>query len=33
MENYVISLEELMWGGLLVAATMAMHGTCMFAIL
>ena len=31
--TYVISLEEVFWGGLLVAITMAIHGTGMFAIL
>jgi len=33
MEIYVIKLDEVMWGGLLVAITMAIHGTGMFAIL
>jgi hypothetical protein len=33
MSTYVISLEEAMWGGLLVAITMAVHGTGMFVIL
>jgi hypothetical protein len=33
MSTYVISLDELMWGSLLVAITMAIHGTGMFLIL
>ncbi len=33
MSTYVISLDEVMWGGLLVAITMAIHGTGMFMIL
>jgi len=33
MEIYVIKLHEVMWGALLVALTMAIHGTGMFAIL
>ena len=33
MEIYEIKLHEVMWGGLLVALTMAIHGTGMFAIL
>jgi hypothetical protein len=33
MELYVIKLHEVLWGGLLVALTMAIHGTGMFAIL
>ena len=33
MEIYVIKLDEVMWGGLLVAITMAIHGTGMFSIL
>jgi hypothetical protein len=33
MSTYVISFEEVMWGALLVAITMAIHGTGMFAIL
>ena len=33
MSTYVISLDEVMWGGLLVAITMAIHGTGMFVIL
>jgi hypothetical protein len=33
MDLYVIKLDELMWGGLLVAITMAIHGTGMFSIL
>ena len=33
MEIYVIKLDEVMWGGLLVAITMAIHGTGMFTIL
>ena len=33
MEIYEIKLHEVMWGGLLVAITMAIHGTGMFAIL
>jgi len=32
LETYVISLDEAMWGGLLVAITMAIHGTGMFGI-
>jgi hypothetical protein len=31
--SYVISLEEVFWGGLLVAITMALHGCGMLAIL
>ena len=33
MSTYVISLDEGMWGSLLVAITMAIHGTGMFGIL
>jgi len=33
MDLYVIKLDELMWGSLLVAITMAIHGTGMFSIL
>ena len=33
MDLYVIRLEEVNWGVLLVAITMAIHGTGMFAIL
>ena len=33
MSTYVISLDEVMWGSLLVAITMAIHGTGMFGIL
>jgi multisubunit Na+/H+ antiporter MnhG subunit len=33
MSTYVISLDEAMWGSLLVAITMAIHGTGMFGIL
>jgi len=33
MDFYVIRLHEIMWGGLLVAITMAIHGTGMFSIL
>ena len=33
MSTYVISLEEVMWGGLLIAITMAIHGTGMFGVL
>ena len=33
MEIYEIKLHEVMWGGLLVAITMAIHGTGMFVIL
>ena len=33
MELYEIKLHEILWGGLLVALTMAIHGTGMFAIL
>jgi hypothetical protein len=33
MSTYVISLDEALWGALLVAITMAIHGTGMFAIL
>jgi hypothetical protein len=33
MEIYEIKLHEVLWGGLLVAFTMAIHGTGMFAIL
>jgi hypothetical protein len=33
MSTYVISLDEAIWGSLLVAITMAIHGTGMFAIL
>ena len=33
MDLYVIKLDEVMWGGLLVAITMAIHGTGMFSIL
>ena len=33
MPTYVISLEEVMWSSLLVAITMAIHGTGMFLIL
>jgi len=32
METYVISADEMLWGGLLVAITMAIHGTSMFSI-
>jgi multisubunit Na+/H+ antiporter MnhG subunit len=33
MDIYVIKLDEILWGGLLVAITMAIHGTGMFAVL
>jgi multisubunit Na+/H+ antiporter MnhG subunit len=33
MDLYVIKLDEILWGGLLVAITMAIHGTGMFSIL
>ena len=33
MDLYVIKLDEVMWGSLLVAITMAIHGTGMFSIL
>jgi hypothetical protein len=33
MDLYVIKLDEVMWGGLLVAVTMAIHGIGMFSIL
>jgi len=33
MSTYVISLDELIWGTILVAITMAIHGTGMFGIL
>jgi len=33
VDLYVIKLDEIMWGGLLVAITMAIHGTGMFWIL
>ncbi len=33
MSTYVISLDEALWGALLVAITMAIHGTGMFTIL
>ena len=33
MEIYEIKLHEVMWGGLLLALTMAIHGTGMFAVL
>jgi hypothetical protein len=33
MSSYVISLEEALWGSLLVAITMVIHGTGMFLIL
>ena len=33
MSTYVISLDELIWGSLMVAITMAIHGTGMFGIL
>lgn len=33
MSTYVISLEEGLWGGLLVAITMVIHGTGMFLVL
>ena len=33
MSTYVISLDEAMWGCLLVAITMAIHGTAMFGVL
>ena len=33
MEIYEIKLHEVLWGGLLVALTMAIHGTGMFAVL
>ena len=33
MDFYVIKLHEILWGGLLVAITMAVHGTGMFSIL
>jgi multisubunit Na+/H+ antiporter MnhG subunit len=33
MEFYVIKLDEVLWGGLLVAITMAIHGTGMFGVL
>ena len=33
ISTYVVSFDELMWGSLLVAITMAIHGTGMFLIL
>ena len=33
MDIYIISLKEILWGGFLVAITMSIHGTGMFAIL
>ena len=33
MDVYVISAEEILWGGLLVAITMGLHGVGMFSIL
>jgi hypothetical protein len=33
MDTYVISGDEILWGGLLVAITMAIHGIGMFTIL
>lgn len=33
MEAYAIKLHEVLWGGVLVATTMAVHGVGMFAIL
>lgn len=33
MDLFVIKLDEIMWGSLLVAITMAIHGTSMFWIL
>ena len=33
MDIYFISLKEILWGGFLVAITMSIHGTGMFAIL
>jgi hypothetical protein len=33
LSTYVISVDEALWGGLLVAITMAIHGTGMFGIL
>jgi hypothetical protein len=33
MDVYVISVDEILWGGVLVATTMAIHGVGMFAIL
>jgi multisubunit Na+/H+ antiporter MnhG subunit len=33
MSTYVISLDEGLWGSLLVALTMAIHGTGMFGVL
>jgi multisubunit Na+/H+ antiporter MnhG subunit len=33
MEIYVIKLDEIIWGGVLVAITMVIHGTGMFGIL
>jgi multisubunit Na+/H+ antiporter MnhG subunit len=33
MDIYVIKLDEVMWGCLLVAITMAIHGTGMFGVL
>jgi hypothetical protein len=33
MVTYVISFDELMWGSLLVAITMVIHGTGMFLVL
>ncbi len=33
MSTYVISLDEALWGSLLVAITMAIHGTGMFGVL
>jgi multisubunit Na+/H+ antiporter MnhG subunit len=33
MDVYVISVDEILWGSLLVAITMAIHGTAMFAVL
>jgi len=33
MDLFVIKLDEVMWGGLLVAITMAIHGTGMFSLL
>jgi hypothetical protein len=33
LSTYAISLDEVLWGGLLVAITMTIHGTGMFLIL
>ncbi|MEI6782810.1 MAG: hypothetical protein WCQ21_18025 [Verrucomicrobiota bacterium] len=33
LPNYAISLEEIFWGGILVAVTMAMHGFGMLSVL